>query len=405
MTPTTSATLAPGAGSSYQLEHELFRETVRDFIVREVLPHERQWDRDGIVPRAFFTAAAEAGVLGFEVPEEHGGAGIADFRFNAVIAEEIAYACVTGAMLGLVLHNDVCLPYFLRYASAEQRERWLPGIAAGELVTAIAMTEPGTGSDLQGIQTTAVRDGDRWRLSGSKTFITNGINADLVIVAACTDRSAGARGFTLFVVERDAAGFSRGRNLEKLGLHAQDTAELFFDDVELSDEQVLGEVGLGLIYLMSNLVQERMSLAVGAQASAEAAVRQTIDYVRERKAFGRSLGALQHVRFELADLHAEVEMGRAYLDRCLHRMVAGTLTPEEAAIAKWRLSDMQGRVLDRGLQLFGGYGYMTEYPISRAYADARVTRIFGGANEIMKEIVGRSLQLNGAARTTTRTSA
>ena len=402
---TTATATTPDAGSPYELEHELFRETVRDFITRHVLPHERQWDRDGIVPREFFTAAAQAGVLGFEVPEEHGGAGIADFRFNAVIAEEIAHACVTGAMLGLVLHNDVCLPYFLRYASPEQKERWLPGIAAGELVTAIAMTEPGTGSDLQGIQTSAIRDGDRWLLSGSKTFITNGIHADLVIVAACTDRAAGARGFSLFVVERGAAGFTRGRNLEKLGLHAQDTAELFFDDLEVTDDQLLGEEGLGLIYLMSNLVQERMSLAVCAQASAATAVQQTIDYVRERKAFGRSLGALQHVRFELADLHADVEMGRAYLDQCLRRMVAGTLTPEDAAIAKWRLSDMQGRVLDRCLQLFGGYGYMTEYPISRAYADARVTRIFGGANEIMKEIVGRSLQLDGAARSTTRTPA
>ena len=392
----TAPITAPHADSPYDAEHELFRETVRHFIEREVLPHERQWDRDGIVPRALYTAAGAQGILGFEVPEEFGGAGIGDFRFNAVIAEEIARASVTGAMLGIVLHNDVCLPYFLRYASAPQRERWLPGIASGELLTAIAMTEPGAGSDLQGMQTTAVRDGDGWRLSGSKTFITNGIHADLVIVAACTDREAGARGFTLFVVEDGAPGFSRGRNLEKLGLHAQDTAELFFDDVALSADQVLGEVGHGFLYLMSNLVQERMSLAVAAQASARTAVDETIAYVRERRAFGRSLGAMQHVRFELADCHAEVEMGRAYLDQCLRRMGTGTLTPEDAAIAKWRLSDMQGRILDRCLQLFGGYGYMLEYPIARAYADARVTRIFGGANEVMKEIVGRSLQLDGS---------
>ncbi len=402
----TAPSTTPTPGSPYELEHELFRASVRDFITREVVPHERQWDRDGIVPRELYTAAAEHGLLAFEVPEEHGGAGIADFRFNAVIAEEIARASVTGAMLGLVLHNDVCLPYFLHYASPQQRQRWLPGIASGELMTAIAMTEPGTGSDLQGMQTSAVRgEGGRWRLSGSKTFITNGIHADLVIVAACTDRAAGARGFTLFVVERGMPGFERGRNLEKLGLHAQDTAELFFDDVELTDDQVLGEVGHGFVYLMSNLVQERMSLAVAAQASTRTAVDQTIDYVRERMAFGRPLGALQHVRFELADCHAEVEMARAYLDQCLRRMGDGTLTPEDAAIAKWRLSDMQGRILDRCLQLFGGYGYMLEYPIARAYADARVTRIFGGANEVMKEIVGRSLLLDPGTRTTTRSKA
>ncbi len=390
---TAPITTTRATGSPYEDEHEMFRATVAEFLQREVVPNDAAWDKAGIVPRELYAKAAEQGIVGFEVPEEFGGAGIADFRFNAVIAEETAKAAVTGSTLGIVLHNDVCMPYFLRYASDEQRERWLPGMASGELVTAIAMTEPGTGSDLQGIQTTAVRDGDGWRLNGSKTFITNGIHADLIIVCACTDRSAGPMGFTLFVVERDMPGFSRGRNLEKIGLHAQDTAELFFDDVRLTDDQVLGEVGQGFISLMSNLVQERMSLAVAAQASAEAAVGWTIDYVRERHAFGKPLGALQHVRFELADCHAEVQMGRAFLDRCLHRTVEGTLTPEEAAIAKWRLSDMQGRILDRCLQLFGGYGYMTEYPIARAYADARVTRIFGGANEIMKEIVGRSLNL------------
>jgi alkylation response protein AidB-like acyl-CoA dehydrogenase len=389
----TAPSTTPATGSPYEAEHEMFRETVAEFIQREVVPNDAAWDKAGIVPRELYAKAAAQGIVGFEVPEEFGGAGIADFRFNAVIAEETAKAAVTGSTLGIVLHNDVCMPYFLRYADDEQRQRWLPGIASGELITAIAMTEPGTGSDLQGIQTTAVRDADGWLLNGSKTFITNGIHADLIIVCACTDRSAGPMGFTLFVVERDMPGFSRGRNLEKIGLHAQDTAELFFDDVRLSDDQVLGEVGQGFISLMSNLVQERMSLAVAAQASAEAAVGWTIDYVRERHAFGKPLGALQHVRFELADCHAEVQMSRAFLDRCLHRTVEGTLTPEEAAIAKWRLSDMQGRILDRCLQLFGGYGYMTEYPIARAYADARVSRIFGGANEIMKEIVGRSLNL------------
>ncbi len=253
---TAPAAARPWTGSPYEPEHELFRETVREFIAREVLPHDAEWDRAGIVPRELYRKAAEQSIVGFEVPEEFGGAGIEDFRFNAIIAEEIARAAVTGSMLGIVLHNDVCMPYFLRYASAEQRERWLPGIASGELVTAIAMTEPGTGSDLQGIQTTARRDGDVWKLSGSKTFITNGIHADLIIVCACTDREAGPRGFTLFVVERDMPGFARGRNLEKIGLHAQDTAELFFDEVELTDDQVLGEVGLGFMYLMSNLVQE-----------------------------------------------------------------------------------------------------------------------------------------------------
>lgn len=387
----TGGTLTDGP---YEPEHEAFRETVRAFIQSEVVPHDEAWGKAQIVDRSLFTAAGAQGLLGFEAPEEYGGAGIDDFRFNAVIAEEIAAACVTGSMLGIVLQNDVCLPYFLTLATDEQKQRWLPGITSGELITAIAMTEPGTGSDLQGIQTTAERTADdHWILRGSKTFITNGINADLVIVAAMTDRAAGAAGMSLFVVERDTPGFTRGRNLEKLGLHAQDTAELFFDDVEVHDDQRLGPVGHGFYALMSNLVTERMSLAVAAQASAKYAVQWASEYVRERNAFGKPLGALQHVRFELADCHAEVEIGQAFRDRCLLQMVEGTLTPQHAAIAKWRLSDMQGRVLDRCLQLFGGYGYMHEYPIARAYADARVTRIFGGANEVMKEIVGRSLDL------------
>jgi alkylation response protein AidB-like acyl-CoA dehydrogenase len=291
------------------------------------------------------------------------------------------------------VHSDICLPYFLSYATDEQKQRWLPGLVNGELIAAIAMTEPGTGSDLAGISSTAARRDDEYVVNGAKTFITNGINADLVITAVRTDRSERHRGLSLLVVERDTPGFERGRNLEKIGTHAQDTAELFFDDAHVPAENLLGNEGEGFAYLVSNLPQERLSIAVAAVAAAEAALGWTVEYVRDRKAFGTPIGSFQNTRFELAEMRTEVDVGQAYVDRCVEALNAGELTAEDAAGAKWWCTELQGRVVDRCLQLHGGYGYMLEYPIARAYADARVTRIYGGSNEIMKEIVGRAMKL------------
>jgi alkylation response protein AidB-like acyl-CoA dehydrogenase len=345
------------------------------------------------VPREAFAKAGGHGFLGMAVPEEHGGAGVDDFRFNAVLSEEAQRAGLGSVHLGMSVHSDICLPYFLSYATEEQKQRWLPRLVNGELIAAIAMTEPGTGSDLAGISATAVRKGDEYVVNGAKTFITNGINADLVITAVRTDRSERHRGLSLLVVERDTPGFERGRNLEKIGTHAQDTAELFFDDAHVPAENLLGNEGEGFAYLVSNLPQERLSIAVAAVAGAEAALGWTVEYVRDRKAFGAPIGSFQNTRFELAEMRTEVDVGQAYVDRCVEALNAGELTAEDAAGAKWWCTELQGRVVDRCLQLHGGYGYMLEYPIARAYADARVTRIYGGSNEIMKEIVGRAMNL------------
>ncbi len=380
----------------YEDLHEDFRASFRTFLEREVLGEDSrygQWERDGLIPREVFALAGRGGFTGMGVPERYGGAGAEDFRLNLVIGEETQRAAVGSFGLGITLHNDICLPYFLSYCNDAQRERWLPGIASGELITAIAMTEPGIGSDLASMATRARRDGEHYVIDGSKTFITNGINADLVIVAVKTDPSERHRGISLIVVERGTAGFERGRNLEKIGQHAQDTAELSFADAHVPVENLLGEQGEGFRYLVSNLPQERLSIAASALAAAEAALGWTLDYVRERKAFGQTIGSFQNTRFTLAEIHGEVEIGRVYVDRCAHALNARELTAEDAATAKWWTTDLQGRVVDRCLQLFGGYGYMLEYPIARAFADARVTRIYGGANEIMKEIVGRSLGL------------
>ncbi|MCU0258222.1 MAG: acyl-CoA dehydrogenase family protein [Solirubrobacteraceae bacterium] len=377
----------------YEPEHADFRESWRAFLQREAVPHADAWEREGIVPRAFFAAAGAAGFLAMGVPEAFGGAGVTDFRFNAVIAEEAQALGLGGVALGVTLHNDICLPYFLEYCTDEQRERWLPGIVSGELITAIAMTEPGTGSDLASIAATAHREDGHYRVNGSKTFITNGINADLVITAVKTDPSQRHAGLSLVVLERGMEGFERGRNLEKIGQHSQDTAELFFQDVLVPVENRLGEEGQGFRYLTANLAQERLSIGLSALAAARAGVQWTVEYVRERRAFGAPIGALQNTRFVLAECHTEVEVGTAYADRCVEALEAGELTAEDAAAAKLWLTELQGRVLDRCLQLFGGYGYVTEYPIARAYADARITRIYGGTSEIMKEIVGRSLRL------------
>jgi alkylation response protein AidB-like acyl-CoA dehydrogenase len=376
--------------------HEDFRASFRTFLEREIVGEDGRygaWERAGIVPREVFARAGSGGFLAMAVPEAYGGAGADDFRLNLVIGEEAQRAGVGSFGLGITLHNDICLPYFLTYCNDEQRRRWLPGIASGELITALAMTEPQIGSDLAAMSTSARRADDHYVVNGAKTFITNGVNADLVITAVKTDPSERHRGISLIVIERGSDGFARGRNLEKIGQHAQDTAELSFTDVHVPAANLLGEEGQGFLYLVSNLPQERLSIAASAVAAAEAALSWTLDYVRERKAFGQPIGSFQNSRFTLAELHGEVEIARVFVDRCAEALNARELTPEQAATAKWWATDLQGRVVDRCLQLFGGYGYMLEYPIARAFADARVTRIYGGANEIMKEIVGRSLGL------------
>ncbi len=374
-------------------EHELFRDSVRRFIASDVVPHNDEWERAGIVDRDLFLGAGEHGFLGMAVPTEHGGGGVDDFRYNLIIGEEVQRAGVNAAGLGWTLHNDICLPYFLSLCSDEQKARWLPGICSGELITAIAMTEPAIGSDLASMTTTARRDGDDYVLNGSKTFITNGINADLVITAVKTDPTERHRGMSLLVVERGMAGFERGRNLDKIGLHAQDTAELFFADVRVPMANLLGDEGEGFRHLVTNLPQERLSIAATGVAAARAAFDQTLAYVRERTAFGQPVGSFQNSRFRLAELATEIEIGQTFIDRCVTALNARELTTEEASMAKWWCTELQGRVVDSCVQLFGGYGYMAEYPVARAYADARVTRIYGGTTEIMKEIIGRNLGL------------
>ncbi|ANY08615.1 acyl-CoA dehydrogenase family protein [Pseudonocardia sp. HH130630-07] len=371
-------------------EHDAFRDLCRTFIAKEIAPHHDEWEKQGQVDHEIWRTAGAAGLLGMGVPESYGGGGVDDFRYNAVLDEEIVAAGTSG--IGFPLHNDVVQPYLLRLATEEQKQRWLPGFCSGDLITAIAMTEPGTGSDLQGIATNARQDADGdWILNGSKTFITNGILADLVIVVAKTDAEAKHLGFTLFVVERGMAGFERGRRLEKVGMKAQDTAELSFTDVRVPDANRLGEVGQGFVYLMQNLAQERLSIAVASAAGAEAAVRMTLEYTKDRKAFGRPVANFQNTRFELAEMDTEASIARVFVDRCLRQHVESELSVPDAAKAKWWTSDLQNRIVDRCVQLHGGYGYMLEYPIARAFVDSRVQAIYGGTNEIMKEIIGRSL--------------
>ena len=372
-------------------EHDLFRQAFRQFVEKEITPHHLQWEKDGIVPRELFTAAGASGFLGMDVPTEHGGGGAEDFTFNLIIGEEVQRSGTGGAGLGITLHNDICLPYFLTLCTEEQKQRWLPGICSGELITAIAMTEPGIGSDLASMGTSAIRDGDRYVVNGSKTFITNGINADLVITAVKTDPSQRHKGMSLVVLERGMEGFERGRNLEKVGLHSQDTAELFFTDVQVPVANLLGTEGQGFVHLVHNLPQERLSIAAAGVAAAEAAFGWTLDYTKDRKAFGQPVGSFQNSRFKLAEMRTEIDLARVFVDRCVDALNAGELTAEEAAEAKWWCTELQKRVVDTCVQLHGGYGYMLEYPIARAYTDARITTIYGGTTEIMKEIVGRSL--------------
>ena len=373
--------------------HDEFRRSFASWVAKEIAPDYMLWEEAGIAPREIFTSAGSNGFLGMQIPEEFGGGGSDDFRFNQIVAEEFAYAGIGGAGLGITLHNDITIPYYLELANDEQRQRWLPGIASGDLITAIAMTEPGTGSDLARVGTTAVRDGDVYVVNGSKTFITNGINSDLVIVVAKTDPTARHSGMTLLVAERGMEGFDRGRNLEKIGNHSQDTAELFFDDVRIPVANRMGEEGEAFRYLSSNLAQERLSIAITGVASAQAALNSTVEYVKERTAFGKSLGQFQNTKFVLAEVKTAIEVAQAYVDQSVMKLIAGELTPTEAAQAKYWCTDLQHDAAHRCLQLFGGYGYTLEYPIARNYADARVTSIYGGTNEIMKTIISKSLGL------------
>jgi alkylation response protein AidB-like acyl-CoA dehydrogenase len=375
----------------YEPIHEEFRALCREFMTREVVPHHHEWEKAGIVDRDVWRRAGSAGLLGMDVPEEYGGGGQRDFRYNAVLVEEIIGAGATG--LGFGLHNDVVAPYLTELTTDEQRKRWLPGFCAGQTITAIAMSEPGAGSDLAGIRTSAVRDGDAYVLNGQKTFITNGENADLVIVVAKTDPTNGAHGVSLIAVERGTPGFTRGRRLEKVGLKANDTTELFFDDCRVPADNLLGQENAGFYHLMANLPRERLSIAVAAVAAAEHILAFTLEYARGREAFGRPIGKFQHNRFVLAELDTEVTIARTFLNHCIAEYNAGRLSVADAAKAKWWTTELQTRIADRSVQLHGGYGYMLEYPVARAWLDSRVQTIYGGTTEIMKEIIGRSLGL------------
>ncbi len=372
-------------------EHDAFRDMVRAFIAKEIEPYHDQWDRDGIVSRDVWLAAGRAGLLGIDFEERYGGGGHPDYRYYVIFNEEMSRAGAHGP--GFSVHNDINGQYFLRLCTEQQRDRWFPGYCSGEIITAIAMSEPEAGSDLQGIRTTAEDCGDHYLLNGQKTFISNGQLCDLVIVMTKTDADAGHRGISLLVVERGMAGFERGRNLEKVGLHAQDTSELFFSDVRVPKENLLGEPGMGFIYLMQNLPRERVAIGATALAGAEAVFEQTLEYCKQRQAFGRPIGKFQHNRFVLAEIATELAVARAFTDRAITEHNAGELSAEEASMLKWWNTELCNRVVDRCVQLHGGYGYMLEYPVARAYMDTRVQTIFGGTTEIMKEIIGRGLGL------------
>ena len=372
----------------YDADHDMFRDTVRKFLQAEAAPHHEQWEMDGMVSDEIWLRAGEQGFLCPTVPEEYGGVG-ADFRYNCIVNEEVARAGCTG--LGWGVHSDVSVPYIIRYGSKEQKKKYLGRCVTGDLITAIAMTEPGAGSDIQGTKTSAVLEGDHYVLNGSKTFITNGLKAGLVIVAAKTDVSAGSMGISLFLLEDDMVGFTKGKKLQKLGLKAQDTAELFFQDVKVPQENLLGEVGCGFIYLMQNLPQERLTIAVGANGMCQSVLQATVDYTKERKAFGTNVAAFQNTQFKLAEMAAEISSAEVFLDRCTELLLEGTLDTVTASKLKLLATDLQCKVADECLQLHGGWGYMWEYPVCRAFADARVQRIYGGTNEIMKLIISRDL--------------
>ena len=375
--------------SIYEQEHEDFRAMARTFMEKEVAPHMEQWEKDGQVSRELWLKAGEQGLLCFDVPEEFGGMGVEDFRYNAIVSEELSRVGASGP--GFPVHTDIIVPYITSLGTEEQKQRWLPGLVSGELISAIAMTEPGAGSDLQGVKTSAVDKGDHYVLNGSKTFISNGIMSDVVIVVCRTDPDAGHMGISLLVVERGMAGFERGRNLDKMGLKAQDTAELSFDNVEVPKANLLGKEGEGFIYLMQNLPQERISISVQAVAAIEHVLDLCLGYAKEREAFGKPIGKFQHNRFVLAEMATEAYVARTFINDCVLKLNAGQADPSLASMAKWWTTELQAKVVDAGVQLHGGYGYMTEYPISRAYTDSRISRIYGGTTEIQKEIIGRTL--------------
>jgi alkylation response protein AidB-like acyl-CoA dehydrogenase len=375
----------------YGPDHEAYRETVREFLSREVAPHQDEWDRQHWIDREVFARAAKAGIYALQVDEQYGGAGEPDYRYRMVVSEEIARINALSFGLTISLQDDLVLHYLLDLTNAEQRARWLPGFAAGELIGALAMTEPGAGSDLKGIRTTARKDGDHWVLNGQKTFISSGIMSDLVVVAARTSPDGGSNGFSLLVVERGTPGFERGRQLDKIGLPGQDTSELFFNDAIVPAANLLGEEGQGLRYLMSHLPRERLGVSAKAMATTRAIFELTCAYCRDRAAFGKPLIDNQHVRFELADMATEIDIAEAYVDKSVLAYNVGELTAVDAAKGKWFVSELQKRVVDRCLQLHGGYGYMMEYPVARAFVDTRVQTIYGGTTEIMKEIIGREI--------------
>ena len=372
----------------FEPEHELFRDSVRKFLEAEAIPYHEQWEKDGEVDRALWQKAGAQGFLVPTAPEEYGGVGV-DFRYNVIVTEEVARAGLSG--VGWGLHSDIVVPYILEFGSAAQKDKYIPTCVTGDIVTAIAMTEPGTGSDLQGIKTTAVLDGDEYVINGSKTFISNGQQADLIIVAARTDPAGGAAGTSLLLVEATTPGFERGTNLEKVGMKAQDTSELFFSDARVPKANLLGKEGEGFLYLMRELPQERLSIALMCIATAESVLQQTVAYVSERKAFGKPLAAFQNTQFKLAEMDTEVTAARVFIDRCLELHLDGKLDAVDALKAKLLSTELLGRVVDECVQLHGGYGYMWEYPVARAYADARVQRIVGGTSEVMKLIIGRAL--------------
>jgi alkylation response protein AidB-like acyl-CoA dehydrogenase len=372
----------------FKEEHEMFRDSVRKFLEEEIAPHHEQWEIDGQVDRSAWLKAGEMGMISPTVPVEFGGVGV-DFRYNAVIDEEVARLGLTG--LGFALHSDIAVPYIIHYGTDEQKKKFLPKLVSGEMISAIAMTEPGTGSDLQGVKTTAVKDGDDYILNGSKTFITNGQLADITIVVAKTNPELGAKGTSLILVETGTEGFSKGQNLKKVGMKAQDTSELFFENARVPQANLLGEENKGFIYLMQDLPQERLSVAITGISAAESILEQTVEYTKERKAFGKPISALQNTQFKLAELSTELTSARVFLDRCLELHIEGKLDTITASKAKLLCSDLQCKVMDECLQLHGGYGYMWEYPVARAWADSRVQRIYAGTNEIMKLIIGRSM--------------
>lgn len=372
---------------AYNEDHESFRDTVRKVFDKVLVPNQEKHERDGIIGRDFWLACGEAGMLCPTVKEENGGLAL-DFGYNCVVAEELAYA---GSSAGITLQSDIVVEYIESYGSPEQKAKYLPGMVSGEIITAIAMTEPGAGSDLQGIRTTALKDGNHYVVNGSKTYITNGQNADLILVVAKTDPSQGAKGTSIILVDADTPGFERGRNLDKIGMHSADTSELFFEDCRVPMTQCLGAEGQGFVYLMSQLPQERLSIAVSSQAAAQRAFDEAVAFTKDRKAFGKTVFEFQNTKFTLADLATQLQVGWAHLDWAIARHLQGKLTTAEASAAKLWHTEMQGRVIDAALQLHGGAGYMNEYMVARLWRDARVTRIFGGTNEIMKEVISRSL--------------